>query len=51
MFAYLHSNLPPVEKIAINLYREADKRRKKDAHSFVGKCCVPLFSIEKFSDH
>ena len=45
------SNLPPVEKITINLYREADKRRKKDAHLFVGKHCLPLFCIEKFSYH
>jgi len=31
------SNLPPVEKVTINMYKEADKRRKKDLHTFVGK--------------
>lgn len=31
------SNLPSVEYLIVNLYREADKKKKKDKNTLVGK--------------
>jgi hypothetical protein len=32
----LFSNLPAVSLVTINIYREVDRRKKKDSHIFIG---------------
>ena len=33
------SNLPPVQMITVNLYREADRKKKKEKNILLGKHC------------
>ena len=41
MFIYVYlvffSNLPAVDTITVNLYREADKKKKKEKNILIGK--------------
>ena len=36
LFLYFHSKLPPVEYLIVNLYREADRKKKKDRNTLIG---------------
>ncbi|XP_043231372.1 ras GTPase-activating protein nGAP-like isoform X1 [Amphibalanus amphitrite] len=40
------NNLPTVESIQVNLYREPDKKRKKDKNVLVGTVDIPVSSVD-----
>ncbi|XP_067661735.1 ras GTPase-activating protein nGAP-like isoform X2 [Haliotis asinina] len=39
------NNLPPVEFITVNLFREADRKKKKDKNTLVGYINIPVTEI------
>nr|XP_008122933.1 PREDICTED: disabled homolog 2-interacting protein [Anolis carolinensis] len=39
------SNLPPLRSIAVHLYRETDKKKKKDKASLVGLVSIPAAAV------
>lgn len=39
------NNLPPLRSIAIHLYKETDKKKKKDKTNFIGLVSIPAGSV------
>ncbi|XP_039200921.1 disabled homolog 2-interacting protein isoform X2 [Crotalus tigris] len=39
------SNLPPLRSIAVHLYKETDKKKKKDKTNFIGLVSIPAGSV------
>ena len=47
MFFSVFSNLPPTQKVTINLYREADKKKKKERNVLLGYVNIPVSDINQ----
>lgn len=46
------SNLNPVQIVTVNLYREADiKKKKKDKNTKIGMITLKIIGVQKFHCH
>ena len=53
IYLYFSSDLPSVETITMNIYRESEKKKKKDKHFLIGKLNIVsylsfIYLIETF---